>query len=78
MGTIVVTGSAGGMGRAVRAVLNSEGHTVIGVDVADAEVEADLSTPGGRKAMVRFAAAGSTGWWWRPASRRATREPSFR
>ena len=53
MGTIVVTGSAGGMGRAVRAVLNSEGHTVIGVDVADAEVEADLSTPGGRKAMVR-------------------------
>lgn len=53
MGTIVVTGSAGGMGRAVRALLHAHGHEVIGVDVADAEVEADLSTPGGRRAMVR-------------------------
>lgn len=53
MGTIVVTGSAGGIGRATRAVLAAEGHQVIGVDVRDAEVEADLSTAGGRRAMVR-------------------------
>ena len=53
MGTIVITGSAGGIGRATRAMLAAEGHEVIGVDVADAEVEADLSTAGGRRAMVR-------------------------
>ncbi len=53
MGTIVVTGSAGGMGQAVRAVLHAEGHTVIGVDIVDAEIEADLSTAGGRSVMVR-------------------------
>jgi NAD(P)-dependent dehydrogenase (short-subunit alcohol dehydrogenase family) len=53
MGTIVITGSAGGIGRATRAVLAAEGHEVIGVDVRDAEVEADLSTSGGRRAMVR-------------------------
>jgi len=53
LGTIVITGSAGGIGRATRALLVADGHEVIGVDVRDAEVEADLSTAGGRKAMVR-------------------------
>src|SRR5690606_29167327 len=46
-------GSAGGIGRSTRALLAAEGHEVIGVDVRDAEVEADLSTSGGRRAMAR-------------------------
>src|SRR5262245_41911229 len=52
MGTIVVTGAAGGIGRATRARLEADGHRVIGVDIRDAEVIADLATPGGRALMV--------------------------
>jgi NAD(P)-dependent dehydrogenase (short-subunit alcohol dehydrogenase family) len=52
MGTVVITGSAGGMGIATRALLESQGHRVIGVDVRDAEVIADLSTAEGRAGMV--------------------------
>ncbi len=52
MGTIVVTGSAGGIGIATRQRLEKDGHRVVGVDVRDAEVVADLSTPAGRDAMV--------------------------
>lgn len=52
MGTIAITGSAGGIGSATRARLEKDGHRVIGVDVRDAEVLADLSTPEGRDAMV--------------------------
>lgn len=51
MATIVITGSAGGIGAATRKRLEAGGHTVIGVDVRDAEVVADLSTPAGRAAM---------------------------
>ncbi len=60
--TICVTGSAGGIGRATCARLEKDGHGVIGVDVRDADVIADLSTPEGRAAMVdavRVACAGS-------------------
>jgi NAD(P)-dependent dehydrogenase (short-subunit alcohol dehydrogenase family) len=52
MGTIGVTGSAGGIGGALRARLERDGHVVIGIDVRDAEVVADLGTPAGREAMV--------------------------
>ncbi len=52
MSTIAITGSAGGIGAATRAALEAEGHRVIGIDVRDAEVIADLSTPDGRRAMV--------------------------
>ena len=52
MGTVCVTGSAGGIGAATRAVLEAAGHTVVGVDLRDAEVTADLATPEGRAAMV--------------------------
>jgi NAD(P)-dependent dehydrogenase (short-subunit alcohol dehydrogenase family) len=48
MGTYVVTGSASGMGRAVVARLEAAGHDVVTVDLRDADVVADLSTPGGR------------------------------
>jgi NAD(P)-dependent dehydrogenase (short-subunit alcohol dehydrogenase family) len=50
--TIVITGAAGGIGRATRARLERAGHQVIGVDVRDAEVLADLATEAGRAAMV--------------------------
>lgn len=50
--TIAITGSAGGIGGATRARLESAGARVIGVDVRDAEVIADLSTAAGREAMV--------------------------
>ena len=52
MATICVTGTASGMGRATAAYLRERGHTVIGVDVRDADVEADLGTPEGRAAAV--------------------------
>ena len=41
MGTYAVTGSASGMGGAAAAKLRAAGHTVIGVDLRDAEVTAD-------------------------------------
>ena len=52
MGTIVITGSSGGIGSATRAALEAQGHRVIGVDIRDAEVIADVSTPTGRAAMI--------------------------
>ena len=52
MSTIAITGSAGGIGGALRTRLEAEGHTVIGIDVRDAEVLADLATRAGRAAMV--------------------------
>lgn len=48
MSTYAVTGSASGMGKATADKLRAAGHTVIGVDLKDAEVVADLSTPAGR------------------------------
>lgn len=57
MGTIAITGSASGMGAATRALLTGAGHTVIGVDLRDADVIADLATPAGRSAAVEGIAA---------------------
>ncbi|AHH16474.1 putative reductase [Nocardia nova SH22a] len=48
MGTIAVTGSASGIGAAVAAHLEKEGHRVIGVDLRGADVTADLGTAEGR------------------------------
>jgi NAD(P)-dependent dehydrogenase (short-subunit alcohol dehydrogenase family) len=50
MTTIAVTGSAGGIGGAIRARIEAAGHDVLGVDVRDAEVIADLSSADGRAA----------------------------
>lgn len=50
--TIVVTGAASGIGAATRTRLEADGHRVIGVDLRDAEVIADLSSPDGRRAAV--------------------------
>ncbi|MBX7160480.1 MAG: SDR family oxidoreductase [Acidimicrobiia bacterium] len=50
--TACVTGSASGIGAATRRMLEDDGHDVIGVDLRDAEVEADLSTQEGRDSAV--------------------------
>lgn len=52
MRTAVVTGAASGIGRATAELLRSRGERVVGVDRHDADVVADLSTPGGRASMV--------------------------
>lgn len=53
MATIAITGAAGGIGQATTTRLEADGHRVIGIDVRDAEVKVDLTTEGGRRAMVR-------------------------
>lgn len=52
MRVVVVSGSASGIGAAVRARLGAAGDRVVGVDLRDAEVQADLGTPAGRAAAV--------------------------
>ena len=47
--TYVITGAASGIGAATSALLKERGARVIGVDMHDADVEADLGTPAGRK-----------------------------
>lgn len=52
MPTYAVTGSASGMGHAVVERLRRAGHTVITLDIRDADVVADLSTAAGRTAAA--------------------------
>ena len=50
--TYVVTGAASGIGAAIARWLRERGDRVIGCDLHDAEVIADLTTSEGRKALV--------------------------
>jgi NAD(P)-dependent dehydrogenase (short-subunit alcohol dehydrogenase family) len=50
--TVVVTGSASGIGKAAAALLAETGVRVIGVDLRDADVMVDLGTAAGRQALV--------------------------
>jgi NAD(P)-dependent dehydrogenase (short-subunit alcohol dehydrogenase family) len=52
VGTYVITGSASGIGGATRTRLEGAGHTVIGVDLRDAEVIADLGSSDARDTAV--------------------------
>ena len=52
MPVTAVSGSASGIGAAVCAQLRAAGHRIIGIDRANAEVIADLSTRAGRQAAV--------------------------
>ena len=52
MAGIALTGSASGIGAATRRRVESEGRRVIGVDLRDAEVLADLGTAAGREAAI--------------------------
>ena len=55
--TYVVTGAASGIGAATADLLTSRGFRVIGVDLKNADVEADLSTPDGRTHAAEKAAS---------------------
>jgi NAD(P)-dependent dehydrogenase (short-subunit alcohol dehydrogenase family) len=50
--TCLVTGSASGIGRATRELLERSGTRAIGVDLDDAEINVDLGTPLGRADLV--------------------------
>ncbi|MFZ3566739.1 SDR family oxidoreductase [Streptomyces sp. BH097] len=50
---IVVTGAASGIGQALAGMLRTQGDDVIGVDLKDADVCADLGTAEGRQDAVR-------------------------
>ncbi|WP_331760370.1 SDR family oxidoreductase (plasmid) [Streptomyces sp. NBC_01471] len=52
MSTIAITGSSSGMGAALAARFTDQGHRVIGVDLRNADVEADLGTESGRARAV--------------------------
>lgn len=52
MSTYVITGSAAGMGKATSDLLRRAGHTVIGIDLRDADVVADLSDDAGRQVAM--------------------------
>lgn len=49
---VVVTGSASGIGQATKSLLECRGDHVIGVDLHDADIEADLSTADGRRTLI--------------------------
>jgi len=59
--TYVVTGSASGIGEATRQLLIERGHTVIGVDLKDADIEVDLATADGRMSFAQEVADVSGG-----------------
>lgn len=52
MGTYALTGSASGIGAALKKALDAQGHTVITIDIKDADIQADLTTPEGRLATA--------------------------
>lgn len=52
MPTFVITGAAAGMGRATAELLREQGHTVVGIDLRDTDVVADLSEDAGRQAAI--------------------------
>ena len=52
MGTYAISGCATGIGAAIRKRVEADGHRVIGIDLLDAEVVADLSTREGRQRAI--------------------------
>ena len=61
MRTYVVTGSASGIGAATAELLRERGHRVVGVDLRNAEVNADLATAAGRAAAISETLAATGG-----------------
>ncbi|MBD7957402.1 SDR family oxidoreductase [Microbacterium sp. Sa4CUA7] len=51
--TAVITGSASGIGKATSELLVERGYRVIGVDIAGADINVDLTTAVGRETMVQ-------------------------
>lgn len=52
MGMYVITGGASGIGAAIAAQLQSEGHKTLVVDIKEADITADLSSAEGRESAV--------------------------
>jgi NAD(P)-dependent dehydrogenase (short-subunit alcohol dehydrogenase family) len=52
MGTMAISGCATGIGAATRERLEADGHRLIGIDLRDVEVPADLSSRAGRSSAV--------------------------
>lgn len=52
MPTTLITGSASGIGAAAAKALQAAGHTVIGVDLRNADITGDLSSAQGRQAII--------------------------
>jgi len=52
MGIAVITGAASGIGACVKARLEAQGYDIIGIDLKDEAISADLSTPEGRQAAI--------------------------
>lgn len=52
MGTYALTGSASGIGAELAAKLQAEGHSLITIDIKDADIIADLTTAPGREAAI--------------------------
>jgi NAD(P)-dependent dehydrogenase (short-subunit alcohol dehydrogenase family) len=52
MKTYAMTGGASGIGAAIKQNLLEAGHQLIVVDIANADIEADLSEPAGRQAAI--------------------------
>jgi NAD(P)-dependent dehydrogenase (short-subunit alcohol dehydrogenase family) len=50
--TYLVTGAASGIGKATTDLLRSQGHTVIGADLKNSDISADLSSAEGRVELV--------------------------
>ena len=50
--TVAVTGAGSGMGAALKSILEARGDRVIGVDLKNADIVADLSTKEGRETAV--------------------------
>ncbi|WP_167051742.1 SDR family oxidoreductase [Salinibacterium sp. ZJ77] len=61
MRTYVVTGSASGIGKATKELLEERGNQVIGIDLANADLELDLSTAEERDSLYDAVAAASGG-----------------
>ncbi|WP_159809182.1 SDR family oxidoreductase [Cellulomonas citrea] len=59
--TSVVTGAASGIGRTTKELLESRGERVIGVDIHDADIIADLTTAEGRAGLADQVSALSGG-----------------
>jgi len=50
--TYLITGAASGIGAATAQLLSTQGHTVIGVDLAGSDINVDLTTDAGRSQMI--------------------------
>jgi len=61
MGIYVVTGAASGIGAAIAKRLAARSHSVVTVDLHNAQIESDLGTPAGRSAALEQVVAAAPG-----------------